>query len=420
MNNKYIVLREGYDWLSVGNSENEVTMAEYNTLCIYLKNNISQNAVLYGFNKLKFINYVGIISAGKLVIEILPKISLTNDIIKDREILMFMLSKCNKLSVSIKEMINTNIIKQSLLNILAKIFTEKTLIELQKGIYFEYISQEDSLNKIKGKVMLSQNAKINATNITKVYCKFDEFTENNLFNSILKRTCSLITTLVKDNNVKKELNIINNILVDVDDIYIPKNVINTYRLNRKNERFKESFALAKLLLLNSSMDKSSGKEEGFSILFEMNYLYEEYIGILLKEVLEDENRSVNTQEKSKYLLWNTKSQRNEIALKPDIVIYMDDEAKIIIDTKWKSAAVDNREIYNQGDIYQMYAYITTYSSCEKCILLYPKIDDSISHSKWRLNHLSDNKEILIHEISLENYHKTKQELLELAEKCINS
>ena len=413
MKNKYIILREGYDWLAVGNSESEITITEYNTICMYLKNNISQNAILYGYNKLKFINYVGIISSGNLVIEILPKISFTSDVVKDREILMLMLSKCNKLSVNVKEMLNINIIKQSLLDVFAKIFTKKLLVELQKGLYFEYILQEDSLNKIKGKVMITQNVKINAVNRIKVYCKYDEFTENNLFNSILKRAVNFLSTLVKDIQVKKELNIISNMLLDVDYMYIPPNTLNTYKLNRKNERFLEAFTLAKLILSNTSMDKSSGKEKGFSILFEINYLYEEYIGILLKEVLEDENTLVKTQEKLKYLLWNTKTQRNEISLKPDIVIYMDNDPKVVIDTKWKSASIENREIYNQRDIYQMYAYITSYASCEKCILIYPKISNNIAHSRWKLNHVFGDKEILIHEISLESYHKTKHELLVL-------
>lgn len=413
MKNKYIILREGYDWLCVGNSENEITIVEYNALSMYLKSNMPQNGVSYGYNKLKFINYVGIISVGNLVIEILPKISLTEEASEDRERLMFMLSKCNKLSVDIKEMLNTNIIKQSLLDILAKIFTQKLLKELQKGMYFEYISREDSLNKIKGKLMITQNAKVNGINKAKVYCKYDEFTENNLFNSILKRATSFISTLVKDNGLNKELNIIRNMLLDVDDIYILPNTLNTYRLNRKNERFAEAFILAKLILSNTTMDKSTGKEKGFSMLFEMNYLYEEYIGILLKEALEDENTSVKTQEKSKYLLWNTKTQRNEIALKPDIVIYKNNEPKIIIDTKWKAASMDNREVYNQGDIYQMYAYITTYTICEKCILLYPKISNDTSHSTWKLNSNFGDKEIMIGEINLESYSGVKEGLVKL-------
>lgn len=412
MNSKYIVLREGYDWLNIGEGKNEMSISEYKNICVYLKKNIGNKSIVYDYNKIKFINYVGIIKINNLIIEILPKISLSNDIIKDREILVFMLSKCNKLSVDINELLNSNILNNSLLDILAKVFSKKLLNELQKGLYREYVSKEEALSTIKGKTLISKSIKENTINKNKMNCKYDEFTEDNLFNAILKRAISVILFSIKNDDVKKELNIINNVLNDISDIYIPNNIILNYKLNRMNNRFLECFTLAKLILLNSSMDKSLGKENGFSILFEMNYLYEEYIGVLLKEVFNDTNISINTQEKSRYLLWNTLKERNEIALKPDIVIYKDNKPKVIIDTKWKSSSINNIEIYSQSDIYQMYAYITTYAECEECILLYPKFED-ISHSYWKLNQNIGDKKILISEISLESYEKSKEELFKL-------
>ena len=412
MKSKYIILKEGYDWLSVGSEDNEVTVSEYRDLCLYLKKNIGNKSILYDYNKIKFINYVGIIKINNLIVEILPKISLSNDIIKDREMLMFMLSKCNKLSVDIKELLNSNILNNSLLDILAKVFSKKLLSELAKGLYREYVSKEEALSIIKGKILISKSIKENTINKNKMNCKYDEFTEDNLFNAILKRAINVILFSIKNDDVKKELNIINNLFNDVSDIYISNNIILNYKLNRMNNRFLECFTLAKLILLNSSMDKSLGKENGFSILFEMNYLYEEYIGVLLKEVFNDTNISINTQEKSRYLLWNTLKERNEIALKPDIVIYKDNKPKVIIDTKWKRSSIDNRETYSQSDIYQMYAYITTYTECEECILLYPR-EENISHSEWKLNQNIGDKRISISEISLESYETSKKELFNL-------
>lgn len=412
MKTKYIILKEGYDWLSVGSEDNEITLSEYRDLCLYLKKNLSDKSIIYDYNKIKFINYVGIIKINNLIIEILPKISLSNDIIKDRKMLIFMLSKCNKLSVDIKELLNSNILNNSLLDILAKVYSKKLLNELQKGLYREYVSKEEALSIIKGKILISKSIKENTINKNKMNCKYDEFTEDNLFNAILKRAINVILFSIKNDDVKKELNIINNLFNDVSDIYISNNIILNYKLNRMNNRFLECFTLAKLILLNSSMDKSLGKENGFSILFEMNYLYEEYIEVLLKEAFNDTNISINTQEKSRYLLWNTLKERNEIALKPDIVIYKDNKPKVIIDTKWKSSSINNREIYSQSDIYQMYAYITTYTECEECILLYPKFED-ISHSHWKLNQNIGDKKILIYEISLESYEKSKEELFKL-------
>lgn len=415
MNSKYIVLREGYDWLRVGDAEDEISTREYKNLCIYLKNNILNKSIIYDYNKIKFVNYVGIIKVDNLIIELLPKISLTNDIVKDREMLIFMLSKCNKISVNIKEIISTNIIKESLLDILAKIFSENLLRELQKGIYSEYVSEEEALSIIKGKIMLSKSISKNTFIKNKVHCKYDEFTVDNLFNIILKSAVNIVSPLVKEKSVKKKLNIIKNIMEDVPDLIISHNVIESYKLNRMNNRFLGCFTLAKLILLRFSMDKSLGKETGFSILFEMNYLYEEYVGVLLKEVFKDSNIVVSTQKKSEFLLWNILRERNEVALKPDIVVYVDDKPKIIIDTKWKSSFIDNKEVYNQGDIYQMYAYITTYLESEEAILLYPKVNTNADYSKWKITNMP-NKKISICEISLESYEVSKRNLYRLITK----
>ncbi|MCS4570204.1 hypothetical protein FZ989_05960 [Clostridium perfringens] len=53
----------------------------------------------FGYKKLKFINYVGVIALDNLVIEILPKISLSGEVLEDRKVLLFMLSKCRKINI---------------------------------------------------------------------------------------------------------------------------------------------------------------------------------------------------------------------------------------------------------------------------------------------------------------------------------
>ena len=61
----------------------------------------------------------------------------------------------------------------------------------------------------------------------------------------------------------------------------------------------------------------------------------------------------------------------------------------------------------------MYAYITTYKECEKCILLYPKVNKDVVHSIWMLNSDFRDKEIIVREVSLDNYLDTKDQLLKL-------
>lgn len=428
-NKKHIVLREGFETLFIGDGENELTESEFKTLSKYISSNLSTKFINFGYNSIKFINYVGVIVIENMIIEILPKISLTNDYSKDREMLVFMLSKCRKLSIRIDEFIGSEIIAQSLLDIIAKVFTNNLMREIQKGIYSEYVNTDQSLGLIKGKLLVSEHAKVNRFNKNKAYCQYDEFTPNNFLNAILKKATVYLLKNVRDYKLKMELNILNNQLGEISDIYIDKTKLNLYKLNARNQRFKNIFELAKMILNGRMGDNSNNNKFGFSMLFEMNYLYEEYIGIVLKEVLENENMFtsentdilentninifINVQEKSKYLLYNERAKRNEISLKPDIVVYYDDIPKVIIDTKWKSGTYNGRENYNQGDIYQMYAYVTRYKECEKCILLYPEHKDKVNVS-WKLQH-DETKNILMKSVSLNSYSETKEELIKILE-----
>lgn len=61
----------------------------------------------------------------------------------------------------------------------------------------------------------------------------------------------------------------------------------------------------------------------------------------------------------------------------------------------------------------MYAYITTYKECEKCILLYPRVNEDVVHSTWEMNNYFRDKEIILREVGVESYSDIKVELIKL-------
>lgn len=414
MSKKYITLREGFDYLYVGEGENKVTDREFQSLSKYIEDNLSSQLVVFGYKKLKFINYVGVIALDNLVIEILPKVSLSGEVSEDRKVLLFMLSKCKKINIKTLDFIGSNLINNTIIDIIGEIFYRDLARELQRGVYSEYVSLENSIGNIKGKLLVTKHSKVNRFNKNKAYCAYDEFTEDNFFNRILKTALNYLLREVRNERLKSNLRILERRFEEISDEFIHKHAFNRYKLNRRNERFKKSFEIAKMILNGSIVDNSMGKKFGFTILFEMNYLYEEYIGVVLKEVISEENIFVNTQEKSKYLLYNEKRKREEIALKPDIVIYKDETPKIIIDTKWKKGIKNGKENYSQGDVYQMYAYITSYKECEKCVLLYPK-EEAGGNVLWNLKGY-DNKGIFMISVDLSSYERTKECLKDIVYK----
>ena len=86
--NKHICVREAYDWIYIGNKDYQLTRYEANGLMKYLSHREDKfpcEIIKNEYNRLKLINYVGIISIENVTIEIIPKISLSNDKKKELE-----------------------------------------------------------------------------------------------------------------------------------------------------------------------------------------------------------------------------------------------------------------------------------------------------------------------------------------------
>lgn len=407
--NKYICVKEAYEWILIGSNKNELTQAEVDELSEYLddkKDNFETAILELKYKKIRFINYVGVICLSNVTIEILPKISLSGNSEKDRTVLLLMLSKCSKLPFDIDKIMSLNLKDYSLIDLLSKFFLEHLKKQVGRGFYFEYTSKEENLNSIKGKLLLTNHVKVNYANKVKAYCAYDEYNENNFLNTVLKKACMVILCKVNDEDIKNDVKKIIAIFDNVDLEYIDKNKLLNYKFHRQNNRFKYAYDIAILILLNMSMESSTGDNNAFSMLFEINTLYEEYISNIVSNIWNNENREIIVQDNSQYLINNVNTNKGNFNLKPDIILKDNKESyDIIIDTKWKSA---NSKI-EPSDMYQMYAYITRYTKARKCILLYP-YNDKIEYSKWKLFEPFNDKHIEVKVVRLDSLKNTIEDI----------
>jgi 5-methylcytosine-specific restriction enzyme subunit McrC len=149
-------------------------------------------------------------------------------------------------------------------------------------------------------------------------------------------------------------------------------------LDRTNSDWRSLLTLAKLLLGERFQTTSGGFEHGFSLLFEMNTLFEEYVGRMLQRALVGTPYSVRLQGGRLYCLRELDAASGELGAqrfmtKPDILVSVGRHFEFIIDTKWKrlSARIDDpKQGVSQADLYQMMAYGRLYQ-CPRLMLLYP-------------------------------------------------
>ena len=148
--------------------------------------------------------------------------------------------------------------------------------------------------------------------------------------------------------------------------------------------------MAQLFLRNRYQTTSAGSGQGSALLFEMNALFEEYIGRLVSRALAGSEFRVTLQGGRLFCLTTLDDERPVFQTKPDILIWRAGQVTHVIDTKWKkiSARIDDpKQGVSQADIYQMMAYAHLYRA-PRLTLLYPHHaglgDDEGIHARFRV------------------------------------
>lgn len=160
---------------------------------------------------------------------------------------------------------------------------------------------------------------------------------------------------------------------DITDIPVPALKWEEVIIDRTNRSWQDLFGMAQLFLRSRYQTTSSGAGRGTALLFEMNALFEEYVGRFVMRALAGTEFRVSLQGGRLCCLRSIEDNRDMFQTKPDILIRRGGQVVHVIDTKWKriSARIDDpKQGVSQSDIYQMMAYAHLYRT-PKLTLLYP-------------------------------------------------
>lgn len=319
-----------------------------------------------GFGKvLQAQNYVGVIQTKDgTTIEILPKIK-NATIEKSKEILIKMLKTLKNSPFKNLSVANLKSSKIPLFEIFISMFLEELTVLVRNGIKSDYISKEENLKFLKGKLKISEQIKYNTIHKERFFIQYEEFISNRVENRIIKTTLQFLYNKSKLNKNQQR---IREFLFVFDEIEISHNIKTDFskiKLNRQMKDYEQVLLWCKTFLFENSFSPYKGNDIAFALLFDMNLLFESFVYSYLKK--SSNFQDIKSQDRTHHLAYENGIGR--FRLKPDIVI---NGGKIIADTKWKILSED--KAYNgvlQDDMYQLYAYGTKYDNCEKIYLIYP-------------------------------------------------
>jgi 5-methylcytosine-specific restriction enzyme subunit McrC len=373
-------LRE-WDYLAVAESGDEDVIPRFAAVSLLASARAvsiggadGEGILVDGYHRLRAKQVVGVLVSRFATLEILPKIDGLDDG-NTRRRLIHMLAQVFDLDVASGAITDLGWQQHDLLEILIRLFCDRLFDAVHRGLPRRYVSQEADLFALRGRLDVQRQFTVLAVSPQKLACRYEDLSPDIAVNQIMRAAVKLLSRIARAPGNQRRLAELALAFADVSGVPINQLPWDRVILDRTNIAWATLLKFAKLLLGQRFQTTNSGNAPGFSLLFEMNTLFEEYIGRILRRALVGSGLNVRLQGPHDHALLADNGV-GRFTTRPDIVISRDAERVLVVDTKWKrlTGPNDPKRGVGQADVYQMMAYSQVYQ-CDRLMLLYPHHKD---------------------------------------------
>ena len=341
----------------------------------------------WGDNRARAQQWVGVIQAPGLQVEILPKVD-SPESSEDRQEahearhnLLYMLAIAGDVPVRDRDVAHLANRKAPLSELLIAIFAYRLREELLRGAEHAYLQREENLRRFKGKLIIPAQILHNSARRERFFCRFDEFSKDTAMNRIFRFACATLLAWTHTPSTQDKLRHCLLLLDGVEDVSIHDELFEQIPITRQNERFADVLHFCRLILQARSPTTNRGKQRSFSLLFDMNQVFEAFVAAFMRKWVMPlpgfPQHRLYPQAKRRQRHLITRDEKGVLSLRPDLLIEApeapEDARRLVLDTKWKRlSGSGGRGGAGTADIYQLYAYTQRYG-CKRSILLYPYV-----------------------------------------------
>jgi 5-methylcytosine-specific restriction enzyme subunit McrC len=330
-----------------------------------------------GHRQLKAKSYVGYLEVGRLAIEILPKadrgLALSNAVW--REGLLEMLRIAIDLRLQPLRDAAQKLTRNRLLDLIAQAYLSELEPVLHEGLAKGYRTTQSNGAVFRGRLKIAEHLRDNLARADRFFVEYQTFDHDIAVNRVLAAAAEALSWCALSPSVASnvdaclaqlpELNTAGVTMADVDQI----------RLTRATQRYAGALMYARMILAQHGPHLRAGRERVFSLLFDMNVLWERYVATLLRRAAPP---GIQVHAQERHVFWRPQGYRDR-GVKPDIVIRAATgdglgPALLVIDTKWK---VPPKGLPSDDDLQQMYVYNELLGT-PRAVLLYPETATSRS------------------------------------------
>lgn len=258
---------------------------------------------------------------------------------------------------------------------------------VKQGLHREYIERNETLPTLKGKLDMPETIRSRMQRKPLLSCSFDELSENNQLNQILKTTA---WQLIKRQDVgKKQRQALKNVLFHFGDVdIIQLQTVNWSRLSypRGNQIYPMVINICRFIwqemLPNKQTDQYRMQEFTDRCL---SGLFERFV----REYYKTHYKSLIPREQSRKIEWNLDGMKPQRlpSMEADLKLcHNASDAMLIIDTKFYSHAMQKshygKETFHSQNLYQIFTYVKNQDKCNtgnvSGMLLYAKTNEDIA------------------------------------------
>ena len=270
-------------------------------------------------------------------------------------------------------------------NLFAAILAKGIGLQLKQGLYREYLNRTEDLTVMRGKIEMPGTVRNKVAHKQVLTCEYDELSENNQLNQILKTTVMIllrhaqVETTYK-NELKKEMLFFSNV-----DTLEPASIRwAALRFHRNNNTYQMLIGLCQLILEGMLLSTDRGVYRLASFMDEqrMFQLYEKFILEYYSKEFPELKASASQ------IPWALDDgvQTMLPIMQSDITLSYKDKI-LIIDAKYwahSTQAQYDKHTIHSGNLYQIFTYVKNKTasingkSCEVAgMLLYARTDEMV-------------------------------------------
>jgi len=319
-------------------------------------------------------NFVGVIRTGSgQQIEVLPKLA-RHDTPEDfRRVLIRMLTTLKGSPFNEAAPADLDKHRMPLFELLLRYYLDQVAHLVRRGIAQSYVERQSNLSQLRGKLLIRENIRHNASNAARFYCEYEEFLPDRPVNRLIKSGLVITARLSR---LPRTQQLCRELLDWFETVSLPRDWRMTekqIRWDRNVSHYRKAMPPCRMLHERLNPLTSSGDNRALAMLFPMERVFEDYVGHCLRRQFRDYR--IRTQAGGRHLVDNHEG-KPIFALRPDFVL-KSGHTIIIADAKWKLLNQDdksNKYGISQADMYQLFAYAnkcSTNPTSQEVWMIYP-------------------------------------------------